>query len=49
MISNAVKSFNIPATSLTVLYNYFDSLTKLFSDLYLVKFLGILTKLFFRV
>jgi len=34
---DAVKSFDIPATSLSM-YNYFDSSTKLFSDLYLTKF-----------
>jgi len=33
---NAAKSFDILATSLSVSHNYFDSLTKLFSDLYLV-------------
>jgi len=38
MISNAVKKFGILAISLNVLYN-FDSLTKLFSDLYLTEFL----------
>jgi len=38
MISNAAKSFDILATSLNALYNYFN-LTKLFSDLYLIKFL----------
>jgi len=35
-MSDAAKSFNILATSLSVLYNS-DSLTKLFLDLYLVK------------
>jgi len=29
-MSNAVKNFDIPATSLNVLNNYFDSSTKLF-------------------
>jgi len=39
---------NILATSLKhPTHNYFDSPTKLFSDLYLTKFLDILTKLFF--
>jgi len=38
-MSNAAKSFNILTTSLSVLRNYFDGLTKLFSNLYLVKFL----------
>jgi len=36
---NAAKSFNILAISLSVLYNYSDDPTILFSDLYLVKFL----------
>jgi len=36
-MGNAAKSFNILA-SLNVLHNYFDSPTKLFSDLYLAKF-----------
>jgi len=30
MMGNAVKNFDIPATSLNVLLNYFDSLIKLF-------------------
>jgi len=30
-----IKSFNILATSLNILYNYFDIQTKLFLDLYL--------------
>jgi len=34
MMGNA-KIFDILATSLNVLYNYFDSPKKLFSDLYL--------------
>jgi len=38
-ISNAAKNFYILAISLNVLHNYFDSSIKLFSDLYLVKFL----------
>jgi len=42
------KKFDILTICLSVLvYNYFDDLTKLFSDLYLTKFLGILTKSFF--
>jgi len=32
-MSNAANNFDILATSLSVLYNYFDNLTKLFSDL----------------
>jgi len=31
MISNAAKNFDILATNLSVLHNYFDSLIKLFS------------------
>jgi len=34
--------------SLNVLHNYFDNPTKLFSDLYLAKFLNILAKSFFH-
>jgi len=37
MIGNAVKSFDTLATK--ILHHFFDSPTKLFSDLYLVKFL----------
>jgi len=37
MTSNAAKSFDILAISLSVLHNYFNTLTKLFSDLYLAK------------
>jgi len=46
-IKSNVTSFDILATNLSVLYNYFDGLTKLFLNLYLVKFLDILVKLFF--
>jgi len=43
------KNFDILITSLNVLYNYFDGLTKLFSDLHLIsKFLDTSAK-FFRV
>jgi len=45
-MSSAVKSFDILSTSLSVLHNYFNGITKLFSDLYLIKFLDILTKSF---
>jgi len=42
------KSFNILAISLNVLRNYFDGpQTKLFSDLYLTKFLDTWVKSFF--
>jgi len=37
IMSNAAKNFDILATSLSVLRNYFDNSTKLFSDLYPVK------------
>jgi len=47
IMSNTVKNFNILAISLSVLHNYFDDLTKLFSDLYLTKFLDSPTKSFF--
>jgi len=36
---NPTQNFNILAISLNILYNYFDSVTKFFSDLYLAKFL----------
>jgi len=36
---NAARSFDILATSLSVLHNYFNKTTKLFSDLDLPKFL----------
>jgi len=39
MTSNAEKSLNIIAITLSIPYNYFDP-TKLFSDLYLIKFLN---------
>jgi len=38
MMSNAAKSFDVLVISLSVLRNYFDNPTKLFSDLYLAKF-----------
>jgi len=38
-MSSAAKSFNI--CNQLELHNYFDSLTKLFSGLYLAKFLNI--------
>jgi len=49
MMNNAAEGFNILTTSLTILHNYFDNLTKLFSDLYIyvAKFLDISIKLFF--
>ena len=40
MMSNTVKSFDVLTISLNVLDNY-DGPTKLFSDLYLAKFLEI--------
>jgi len=45
-MSNVAKSFGILAISLSVIYNYFDGLTKLFLDLYLAKFLDTLAKFF---
>jgi len=44
-MSNASKNFDILATSLNVQHNYFDD-PKLFSDLYLVKFLDTSAKFF---
>jgi len=44
---NVTNSFNILATSLIILHNYFDGPTKLFSDLYLAIFLDISAKPFF--
>jgi len=38
MMSNVANDFDILATNLNVPHNYFNSLIKLFSDLYLVKF-----------
>jgi len=48
-MSNVAKNFNSLAIILSVLYNYFNSLAKLFLDLYLriVKFLDTSAKLFF--
>jgi len=42
---NAAKSFNILATNLNILHNY--DRTKLFSDLYVAKFLNTSVKLVF--
>jgi len=42
-----LQKFDILVINLCILHNYFNSLTKLFSDLYLVKFLDTLAKLFF--
>jgi len=44
-MSDAAKNFDILATSLGILHNYFDGLTKLFLDL--AKLLDSLAKLFF--
>jgi len=46
MMSNAAKNFDIQA-SLNVLHNYFGSVLKLFSNLYLAKFLDISAKPFY--
>jgi len=49
MKNNVIKSFDILATSIyfSILHNYFDSPKKLFSDLYLTKFLDTFAKLSF--
>jgi len=47
MMNNIVKSFNILATSLSDLHNYFNSLTKLFSNLYPAKLLDTSAKSLF--
>jgi len=39
MISSALKSFDISQFERIIYYNYFDNSIKLFSDLYLAKFL----------
>jgi len=46
-MSNTAESFDILTISLSIPYNYFDGLIKLFSDLYLTKFLDVLAKSFF--
>jgi len=46
VMSDAAKSFDILA-SLNVVHNHFDGSTKLFSNLYLAKFLNTSAKLFF--
>jgi len=46
-MSNVKKNFDILAISLSVLYNYFDGSTKLFSVLYVAKFLNTSAKSFF--
>jgi len=48
MTSNVVKNFNILGISMSVLHNYFNSLTKLFLNLYPAKFLNILAKCSFH-
>jgi len=44
---NNVAKNDILAIILTILYNHFNSLTKLFSNLYLIKLLDTSAKLFF--
>jgi len=44
MTSKTTKSFDILTISLSVLHNYFDNLTKLFSNLLSAKLLDILAK-----
>jgi len=46
MMNNTAKNLT-SSTSLSVLHNYFDDPAKLFSDLYLAKFLDISAKLFY--
>jgi len=46
MMSNTAQSLDILVVNLNVLHEYFDSI-KLFSDLYLIKFLDTAAKLFF--
>jgi len=46
-VKNNAASFDNLVINLSVLHNYFDEVTKLFLNLYLVKFLDILVKLFF--
>jgi len=43
-MSNAAKIFDVLATSLRVLHNYFDSSTNFFSNLYPAKILDLLAK-----
>ena len=45
MMNNAVKSFDILATSLNILHNYFDNPIKSSSDLYLVSFFRYFSKI----
>jgi len=50
MMSNTAKSFDVLTISLSVLHNYFNDPTKLFLNLYLIKFLEILQQNYpFRV
>jgi len=46
-IDKAAKSFNVLATNLNVLLNYFEVQTKLISNLYSAKFLDTSAKPFF--
>jgi len=46
-MSNTAKKFDVLATSLSVLYNYFNSSTNFFSNLYPVKILDLLAKSIF--
>jgi len=47
MMNNAVKNFDILAIHFSVFYYYFDNSIKLFSDLYLTKFVDTSIKPFF--
>jgi len=44
IMTNATKNFDILATSLSVLHNYFDSSTKFFLNLYPAKILDLSNK-----
>ena len=48
-MNNVVKNVDILAIILKILYNHFNSLTKLFSDLYLIKLLDTSAKPFFMI
>jgi len=49
LVARILKLFQLCHQRLSILYYYFDAPTKLFSDLYLAKFLNTSAKSFFRV
>jgi len=49
IMSHVAKNFDILATSLDILHNYFNGLTKLFLDPYVLKFLNTLAKPVFLI